>query len=331
MNDIKSVSMIYIKSRYVPNIEILNWTLGIVFISYTFLYTYIPASILPKVQIWLAFLYLILLVWSIIHALFEPMDKDEFDRHIRIIEECNSTTKGTIQGRRYNFIRKARELRTRIFINEEYLHVPRTCEYLTSQSSIRNYALIIFILFASQFSFDHIKPGGPTIFLLISLVTILYCLFMIFRNKEIGNKLISVTTFGFMFLAHLSYTFGKHSYTRNYGNEVIGSYFEKPNYRTKYYVNVFQKKDNDKNYRLPALIHVFLDTEYDNNNDNYFGIDQEQSSTSKNIALEEIILPNGDKKHFSECQLEMWDKVYCTDQDNQGWYLELTNIKIPTK
>ncbi len=124
------------------------------------------------------------------------------------------------------------------------------------------------------------------------------------------------------------FSWGKNSYVRNYGNETIGSYSEKTEYRTRYYVNVFPNDEEGKNYRLPADIHVYNEIEEGETTEDRFGQEHTTTYTTKYIIVEKIYWPNGGFLNFNECKIEIGEKNLCIDQNNRSWFIEITNRKV---
>jgi len=78
-----------------------------------------------------------------------------------------------------------------------------------------------------------------------------------------------------------------------------------------YYVNLFEKVDGQKNYRVPAKIYK--------DEDGY--------------KLSEIYWSNGGKLTFYNDygDLKLGEKVQVTDDKNKDWYAELTKNEVKTK
>lgn len=78
-----------------------------------------------------------------------------------------------------------------------------------------------------------------------------------------------------------------------------------------YYVNLFEKIDSQKNYRVPGLIYA--------DEDGY--------------RLMEVYWSNGGKLGFdnSESNLVIGEKISEQDNDNKEWFVELTNEKAENR
>lgn len=98
-------------------------------------------------------------------------------------------------------------------------------------------------------------------------------------------------------------------------SETIGGIFEKSEYTTNYYVNLFPENSETKNYLVKAQIHVFTE-EYD------------EDTYERVYRLEEAYFPNGRKITFynygdSE-SLSLNKKVSLKDDSGQYWDIVLT-------
>jgi hypothetical protein len=101
-------------------------------------------------------------------------------------------------------------------------------------------------------------------------------------------------------------------------SEKIGGIFEKSEYTTNYYINLFPENSETKNYLVKAQIHVFTE-EYDEN-------------TSERVyRLQEAYFPNGGKITFYDYgdseSLSLNEKVYLKDDSGRYWDIVLTPQK----
>jgi hypothetical protein len=112
-------------------------------------------------------------------------------------------------------------------------------------------------------------------------------------------------------LIYLTYIFTYN----NWAFEEIGHPFEKAEYTTHYYVNLFRDKKSSKNYRVTGEIEMVssCDDEY---------------GCIRSRLLRKATFPTGDVAKFDECFVELNKKEHCIDYDHDSWYVELTNIKI---
>lgn len=112
----------------------------------------------------------------------------------------------------------------------------------------------------------------------ICLIGIMFIIFKLWSLKSDVfrfNKIIL-----FLILSFIIYNWGRNIFTIHYGNEIIGSYWSKSEFTTKYYVKLSNKIDSTKIYILPALVSYYSQILYDDYGDN------SNSYTKKNIIIE---------------------------------------------
>lgn len=159
------------------------------------------------------------------------------------------------------------------------------------------------------------------LFATVCFVVIGMVLHMLNNNFETPSYFI-----GYAFLFFMLGSWSKGAIANTYGEERIDSLFEKSEYTTKYYVNLFPDEDSAKNYRLPADIHVY--------HENHEG--DETLTSVKCIRIEKAYLPNGGYVSFSyneyneedEKNLRFGKKVDLTDSSGKNWYVELVDRKV---
>jgi hypothetical protein len=99
-------------------------------------------------------------------------------------------------------------------------------------------------------------------------------------------------------------------YGTKYCGEQIGCLFEKEDYNAVYYVNVFEDRNNTKNYRLKADI-LKIEGKY---------------------YIDKAYWPNGGFLSFDsygpDYPLSVGDKIGVPDNSHKIWFIELTKIKI---
>lgn len=190
----------------------------------------------------------------------------------------------------------------------ELVEEPRTAEYIK----------IFFLLWAGQFSFDTLEIYGLVVFLALTSSYIILSLAVILYDFK-KTKTWTTSILGHLILVGCLLIWSKNTYTRINGDEVIGSFFEKSEYRTQYYAILTPETNSSKNYKLKADIWVFNETSQD-----YEG----RSYTYKVIMVEKVYFKNGGYVYFDDCQVDLNKKEYCIDQNSRGWYIQLTNTKV---
>lgn len=89
----------------------------------------------------------------------------------------------------------------------------------------------------------------------------------------------------------------------------MGSFFEKPEHKTKYNAIIFPKNNNDIHYRVTAEVYVY--------------------SNAKKIQIEKVYFPKGRQMDFDGCEYFPTDhNNYCSDQKGQAWYIKIYNTQV---
>jgi hypothetical protein len=321
--------MKYIKSKYYIKPIILNWTVGIVVVGNIFISNYNTQDI-HKITIgFLSIIYYLLFIWSLFYLLFNSYSKLEVEYQIEELEkerENKLSYNGIFEKQIVlnNFYKLYEEL------NDEnvFIHRRKSRIELTDNFNIYNYLRSLFVLYLG-YAFGEISgPIGLSTFLFLVFACLIYCLWILIWEQKRGKNRLSPIVLSHFFVIFILISWGKNSYIRIYGNEIIGSYLEKSNYRTQYYINLFPNDENSKNYRLPADIHVFTELEEGETTEDRFGQESTSFSKVKYITVEKIYWPNGGYLYFEDCFLDIGEKNLCYDQNNEGWYIELTEEKV---
>jgi hypothetical protein len=195
----------------------------------------------------------------------------------------------------------------------------KTFDTLTSMKNGGNYLQVWLLLFITNL--DAIHPFGTISYLIVSLSLLLFCILTVIKDAIINRTFITAVILGHVFFGYCMYTWSKGTYTRKYGKEIIGNFFEKPEYKAKYLVKLY-REGQDQVYTLPALLHIFSESFEDDYGDGY------QSWTERYIMVEKVYFRNGGYLNFNDCDLNEGKRVYCLDQDDNGWYIELTKERI---
>jgi len=321
--------MTYIKSKYFIKPIVLNWTVGILVVADIFISKYIPQEDRQTLETILTFIYIILFLWATFYFFFKSYDEWDIENQIEKLEdEMEKKLKYSDNFDKAELLSKYKKVLVEVSDKTPFIHLRKTKEEFTNMSNIENYLMILLIFFVGQFSFDYLKTAGPTIFIAMILISIIFCLRILVWEGLERKNFTSHITIGHAIAIYLLFAWGKNSYIRSYGDEILGSYFEKPEYKTQYYVNVFPDDKGIKNYRLQAFIHVYSETEEGETSEDRFGQELTESYTTKYIIVDKVFWPNGGYLDFDDCQLEIGDKVLCSDQEGRDWYIELTNEKV---
>lgn len=99
-----------------------------------------------------------------------------------------------------------------------------------------------------------------------------------------------------------------------FSQPIIGHIFEKDNYKTVYYVNLFPQSKVGLNYRLPAEIQVRKNCD---------------EECYRIYSLQRVYFDNNTSLDFeSEPELEQNKSVVAVDNTGREWLVELTDVKV---
>lgn len=264
------------------NSKLHSWSVVIVIAAHIFVIDLLPETIKPTLQVIFPVVFIFLIIWGMINIFVVLLDRS------------------VLHGKMYYSIRLVK--------TDELIDSPNFNEYTK----------LFFLFFAGQHSFDFFQFSGFVIYLSLAFFLIASCFIVLHRDYK-RNRTWTTTRIGNLFLVICLLVWSKNTYSRIDGDESIGSFFEKPEYRTKYYVNLFPEASKSKNYRLAAEIHV-----YEESDEDYEG----NSHAYKVISIEKVYFNNGGFLYFDDCLVEFGEKTYCIDQNGKGWYIELTNLKV---
>lgn len=147
-----------------------------------------------------------------------------------------------------------------------------------------------------------------------------------FRKKSLTPLAIGCLIFGYLLL-----TWEKNVYVEHYGVPIVGHFFEKPEYNTKYRVEVEPEGSNTK-IKAIADIHVEGRTETeDTGAENWYGQPITQTSTYRDVWVKKIYLPNGKALNIDiqDEPLTLNESVFVEDSNGRSWYIRLLNEPIP--
>lgn len=204
-----------------------------------------------------------------------------------------------------------------LFTSEK--RIKRISEIATNENMGVYFKLILLLSFTRM---DSLGSGGPMVYMAITLSLLLFCLFIILREAIVTKTFINGVIIGHLVFGYFLYNWSKSTYVRNYGNEIIGSFWEKPDYRTKYLVKVSRSHDFTNAYTLQAQVHVStVLEESDYPQEDAYGNEYLESYSRKYIIIEKLFWPNGGLSEFDFCDIE--DSNYCIDQNDNGWYVRI--------
>lgn len=204
-----------------------------------------------------------------------------------------------------------------LFTSEKRL---RLISEITTNENIGAYFKLIILLSFTRL--DSIGSGGSIVYIVTTLSLLVFCAFIILREAVLAKTFINGVIIGHLFFGYLLYNWSKNTYVRNFGNEIIGSYWEKPDYRTKYLVEVSESPDFANAYTIQAQVHVStVREESDYPQEDAYGNEYFESYNRKYIFIEKVFWPNGGVSVFDSCDIE--DDNSCVDQNDNWWYIRI--------
>jgi hypothetical protein len=207
-----------------------------------------------------------------------------------------------------------------------FIHVRKKKDDVISETNFLNYAFIIPLMFAWQFTFFFFSLEWSILFyffvimflILISLVLI----GEVIAKKKVDKKGVIIITH--LLIGYFLFYLGKNVYVRSYGNEIIGSYWEKSEYRTKYYVIL---KNGAKEFKLPAQLYVKNSIDTDESSESVLSTEKTVYSNNRQIVLEKVFLNEETILLFSDCEMNFEEVNFCSDQSGKEWEVKLLNEK----
>lgn len=196
----------------------------------------------------------------------------------------------------------------------------RRIEEITTNDNIGAYFKIILLLsFTRLDSFGDIGTIG---YITMTLSLLVFCLFVVAREAILTRTFVNGVIIGHVVFGYFLFNWSKNTYVRSYGNEIIGSFWEKPDYRTKYLLKVSESSDFSNSFTLQAQVHVSTIREESNNSqEDAFGNEYFETYSNKYIILEKIFWPKGGFLEFDDCDLQETD--YCRDKNGRYWYIKI--------
>ena len=320
--------MIAFKSNFYIQPMRTMYAIGILWIFQIFFFGYFPSEVKNYLEIGLSFLYPCLFACVTFYLFFTTYDKSKIEKYIEYLENERE------EKRKINlrFVNEAQlleyeKIRLEVSRSHSYVHCFRSKKEITGAWSLVYYILIVAMLFFSQNCFEHIQPLGPIIYFALIFISILVCILVpyweLFHLKNFKWS-VSIWILAIYILLALAKSF----YIKNYGDEVLGSYFERPEYRTKYFVNLVAEDGDRTQLKLPAIIYVHSESEEVESGEDRFGQIHSKFYDSKFIELEIVYLANGDSLKFDDCLLEIEGELQCMDETGTAWYIQLTSEKV---
>lgn len=204
-----------------------------------------------------------------------------------------------------------------LFTTEKRL---RRIEEITTNDHIGAYFKIILLLSITRL--DSFGDIGTIGYITMTLSLLVFCFFVVAREGILARTFVNGVIIGHLVFGYFLFNWSKNTYVRSYGNEIIGSFWEKPNYRTKYLLKVSESSDFSNAYTLQANVRVSTILEESNYpQEDVFGNEYFESYSNKYIIIEKVYWPNGGFLEFEDCNLQESD--YCRDKDGKYWHLKI--------
>lgn len=319
----------YFKSRKFVKPIVNDWIVWPTIIVTIFLLWLVPSSLRSYVEIIFMFIYLAIILNITFYFFFKTFEFKNLNYQIQKLEEQKEETikyKG-IFGNEDLLISLIRLKEDDSIKNANFfIHVLKSKKEHSEDSNFERGTFLLFILLIGQHSFDHFLPLGPGLIMLIVTLSIVYIIGISLLKMITKRSVDPSSIFVYIMILYFFFFIGKETYSRNFGDEEMFSYFEKSKYTTQYYVNISSSKDDGKNYRLPADINVYFEIGGDG-----FGIlfDFITGSHDKRVIdIDKVYFPDGRYLNFKNCSFADSFESICTDQFGIDWNIELTESKV---
>jgi hypothetical protein len=164
------------------------------------------------------------------------------------------------------------------------------------------------------------------------IVTALLCILAFtvsvewFRKKRTTTLVIGCLAFIYFLLA-----WEKNCFVVHYGVPIVGHFFEKPEYDTKYRVELEPENSNSK---LQAIADIHVEGRYeteDYGEENQFGQSITHSYSYRDVWVKKLYLPNGGTLIVRDQQepLHLGESAFVKDLRGRSWCVRLLNEPIP--
>lgn len=205
--------------------------------------------------------------------------------------------------------------------------------YYDHQSNFIFYLCIFFIVLYFRFDPFHIVAeiiylGIISFLIAISIIFIYHILKGIIKSSRFfdGTEWTSIAIL--IVLGYFLFVWGKNVYVDYHGNEIIGNYWEKPVYRTRHNVIVFESFDSPPYDTL--LGQIYVHTQGRINHDDYAEVDRGGLLSQKVYTLEGLFMDDGRyislESSYQPCNLSLNGRISCWDQNEKNWYVELMDV-----
>ncbi|MES2650046.1 MAG: hypothetical protein V4717_24430 [Bacteroidota bacterium] len=302
---------------------------------------YIVVYNLPK-QLHSGLEYVFIALWLIVFCLltfdifYKGFDEYDIDFEIEKIEEqrrLNITNRSKLPRFKENYLETLKKARRLITPLRKFVFILNPKEMLVNSNKNVDgiFSILMLAFLLCQHTFNYASAFGVITYVLIAgfyfLLFVKLLASGLLEGEFKGLYLSPNKKFGFILSSFLLCYWSKNTYVRTYGNEIIGSFFEKKQYETQYYVYISSTNDDKKIYKLPADLSINIDIRP--RAGDKFLLELIPFMT-KEIILKNVYWPNGGHLTFDgeDRQLEMYKKKILYDYNGNDWEVELRPEKV---
>ncbi len=168
-------------------------------------------------------------------------------------------------------------------------------------------------------------------FIFSVIVVVLLCIFAFIASVEIFRKKAATPlVYGCLVFVYFLLVWEKNSYVYHYGVPIIDHFFEKPEYRAKYRVEL-EPENSNRIVKAIADIHVEGRTETeDRGEEDKFGLSITHTYTYRDVWVKKLYLPSGGVLNIAEQDeaLHLGESVRLKDSRGRSWHVRLLNEPI---
>lgn len=215
-------------------------------------------------------------------------------------------------------------IREQYIQEKEYYSISNIYECVGGSDLWRIFWIVLILHWplASKYVLGFFVFSGIVVVLLGLLTYGAICEFL--RHKTATPLLIGCIAFG-----HFLLSWEKETFVIHYGVPVIGHFFEKPEYDTKYYVEI-KSEDSGRKYKVIADIHVEGESVTEDVGDGYYGQLLSHTFEYRYACIRRLYFPNGSSVLIEEQDwlLSLDESTFVRDSQGHKWYVTLLNEPV---
>ena len=272
--------------------------------------------------------YFIIIIWSLFYTIFEKQKIEEINIVIEELNKLKSESKDLFLKGFYEKLIKHYSIYENIKSTSNAFF-SRTIEDLGSFRNSTNIIFSFILIYISRMHFiSENNAIGLTHNLIIIFLIIIISRIIYWEVKH--NETRRIKTFiGSILLFIMMFSTLKFSLINNFGNEEIGTWFEKPSYNAFYNAEITNEINGSiYNYNSIASLNVFYDeTEIFQEEDNY-GVNHWKFDNNRVVIIDSIKISSNNWIRFNNCKvtLDEIENCHCKDFLGKNW-----NITIKDK